>query len=72
LVLKGLTNDFVTKKMCPELNFVTFVEPSEWCAVHLLTVTAVTADSDLRGFWSDVAGPKNKLCNYKNNMSVEE
>jgi hypothetical protein len=33
----GLTNDFVTNKMCPELNFVTFVEPSEWCALQLLT-----------------------------------
>jgi len=58
--------------MCLELNFVTFVEPPEWCAVQLLAVTAVTADNDLRRVWSDAAVQINKLCNYKNNMSVAE
>jgi len=45
----------MTKRMCPELSFVTFVEPPEWCAVQLLTVTAVTADNDFGGIWSDAA-----------------
>jgi hypothetical protein len=58
--------------MCLELNLVTFVESSEWCAVQLLTVTAVTADNDLRGIWSDAAVQINELCNYKNNVCVEE
>ena len=71
LPFKRLTDDFVTKNMCPELHFVTFVEPSEWCAVQLLTVTVVTADNDLIGIWSDAAVQINRLCSYKNDMSVE-
>ena len=66
-----LTNDFVTKKLCPELTCFTCVEPSERCAVQLQTGAAMTADRDLRGILSDAAVRINRLCSYKNNLSVE-